>query len=158
MLSFLGMCERMKNGIRLSTRNGADCGFTMIELVMVIVIIGILAVVAAPKMNIGASSVSNGAELVASDIKATQLEAMSRHMQVTISIIGGSQTYTYGNGRTRNLGEVNAALTVSSATPITFNSIGEPVGATAVKIITVASGASTQTVTVQPYTGKVSTP
>jgi len=148
----------MKNGIRFSIRNGNSRGFTMIELVMVIVIIGILAVVVAPRINIGASSVSTGAELVASDITLTQLEAMSRHKQITISVTSGTQTYTYGNGRTRNLGEINAGLTVSSATPITFNSLGEPVGTTTAKTITLASGTSTKTVTVLPYTGKVSIP
>jgi len=146
------------NGCSLKRAISNQVGFTFVELVMVIVIVGTLSAVVAPSFNTSSFNIRNGARVVASDILATQVAAMNSHTQVAINLAPGT-TYTYGtNGDTRDLTGVNGSMSIATGSTITFNSLGEPVGLTAVQTVTVSSGGVTQNITVQPYTGKVSIP
>lgn len=136
-------------------------GFTIIEMVMVIVLIGILSITVAPRLtNTVNINLSLAANVIVSDIINTQQDAMSTHQSLGITFSSGSATYTYGkDSLTRDLTELNSALTISVGTTIRFNSIGEPknssdVGFAMVQTITVSDGSNTKSLTIQPYTGK----
>ena len=148
-----------------------DSGFTFIELIMTIVILGVLAAYATPRFSSTSDfSVAGAAEVVASDVTYTQREAMSTRQSLDITYID-TNTYTYVSNTTRDINDISADVTVSfgtetisaSADPITFNSLGEPTFgftklATATKIqrtITVQEGAVLKCIVVEPYTGKV---
>jgi MSHA pilin protein MshC len=128
-------------------------GFTMVELIMVVVLIGILAVSIVPKfMDTSAISLQGGAAMVAADIRYTQELAMSTHAPKTITFTTNDTFYTV-NSQTMNL---PSRVSISSGATFTFNSLGEPTagGGSSVQITTV--GGSTKTITVESYTGRVS--
>jgi len=133
-------------------------GFTLVELIMVLVIIGIIAATISPSLT-GSDqaqfNMRNAADLIKSDIRFTQRRAMGESTTHSISFTSGSGTYTRA-GDTRDLGGLNSALTVSTTVAITFNSFGEPNGITSPVTITLSLGGSTQNLTVEPYTGYVS--
>ncbi len=146
-----------------------DGGFTFIELIMTIVILGILAAYATPKFSSTSEfSVAGAAEVVASDITYTQREAMSTRQRLSVRIPATlpDPIYDYAydtaaaTGKPRDLTEFNASLSVTAVSPsgttdFLFNSLGEPVGITAQAAITVSDGNVTKTITIEPYTGKV---
>lgn len=132
-------------------------GFTLIELIMVLVIIGIIAVSVAPTVDQTPFNLQNAADLIKSDILFTQRRAMGELTTHNISFNSGSGTYTRA-GDTRDLTELNSGLTLSTTftgDTLTFNSLGEPNGITSPATITVSLGGSTQNLTVEPYTGYV---
>ncbi len=144
-----------------SLRNKA--GFTIIELVVVIILVGIIAAVVAPNINTDAGQVPPAADIVASDIQYTQMYAMTNNTSSCITLVPGA-TYTYaGNysapnctgGLARNLAAVGANVTVSAGQTLAFNSLGEPYGLAAAATITVANGVATKQIVVNAYTGKV---
>ena len=144
----------------LKNRNG----FTLIELVIVIILLGIIAAVAIPKINTDAGQVPPAADIVASDIQYTQMYAMTNNTSSCITLATNTATYNYAGtyaagactgGATRNLASVGANVTISAGQTIAFNSLGEPYGLAAAATITVASGGNTKNITVSPYTGKV---
>ncbi|MBI5179333.1 MAG: prepilin-type N-terminal cleavage/methylation domain-containing protein [Nitrospinae bacterium] len=136
-------------------------GFTTIELIIVIVLMGILAVAVIPKMNVDSTAAPATADLVASDILYTQMAAMSQHVRMSITMTSGSATYNYavnattGLGEARNLADIKSTASISVGQVLTFNTLGEPELITAPITITITDGTTTKSLTVQPYTGKV---
>ena len=127
-------------------------GFTIIELIMVVVLIGILAVSVVPKfMDTSAISLQGGAAMVAADIRYTQELAMSTHSPKTITFTTSDTFYTV-NSQTMNL---PSRVSISSGATFTFNSLGEPTtgGGSSVEI---QAGSSTKSITVESYTGRAS--
>lgn len=146
----------------LALRNKA--GFTMIELVIVIILVGILAAVVAPKINTDAGQVPPAADIVASDVQYTQMYAMTNNTSACITLATGAATYNYAGawaggvctgGTARDLAVVGPNVTVSAGQTLAFNSLGEPYGLAAPATITVANGAATKSIVVNAYTGKV---
>jgi len=132
-------------------------GFTLIELIMVIVIIGILAWVATTKYSARSNiSLATAAAMIKSDIRSVQALAMSQHASKTLTF-NSSTEYVFpgagGGNKTRNFNNIFDGNTSLSAYPasISFNSLGEP---------TAGYGSSitingTRTLTVLRYTGRV---
>ena len=144
-------------GMRVLARNNFQVvadqrGFTIIELIMVVVLIGILAVSVVPKFtDTSAISLQGGAAMVAADIRYTQELAMSTHAPKTITFTTNDTFYTVVS-QTMNL---PSRVSISSGATFTFNSLGEPTagGGSSVEI---TAGGSTKNITVDSYTGRVS--
>jgi len=148
-------------------------GFTVIELIVVIVIIGVLAATVLPNINFGttSSTVSSwgAAYIIASDIRYTQECAMASMVSKGISFTNGSFTsgqivYTFpatapSTSSLDPTGRLPSAVTIGTpgGNPftLTFNSLGEPEESTS-NSITVTVGGITRTITVTQYTGMVS--
>ena len=144
-------------GMRVLAQNNfqivADSrGFTLVEIIMVVVLISILAVSVVPKFtDTSAISLQGGAAMVAADIRYTQELAMSTHSPKTITFTTNDTFYTV-NSQTMNL---PSRVSISSGATFTFNSLGEPTsgGGSSIEI---QAGSSTKTITVESYTGRVS--
>lgn len=65
-------------------------GFTLVELAIVLVILGALAFVAIPRLNLGSMQVVPVAERIASELRYTQNLALTRADNHTFSVGGGS--------------------------------------------------------------------
>lgn len=140
-------------------------GFTLIELVMVIVLIGILAAVVAPRLgNLSSTNASAFADKVRADIRYAQNLAMMQNRRyrvyfntsppapaqgyaVVYDTSGGAwSSFGYaqdpsGNGNlsiTLNAGTYAGITVASTVNPIEFNSLGKPVGGAAT--VTVSPG------------------
>ncbi|HUV51115.1 MAG TPA: type II secretion system protein [Anaerolineae bacterium] len=133
-------------------------GFTLIELIMVIVIIGILAFVAIQKYPATAISLETAAAMIRSDIRSVQALAMAKHASKTLTF--SSTEYEFpviGEGnKTRRFADIFKGGISLSAYPasISFNSLGEPT-ATQDDSITITTGSASKTLKVLRYTGRV---
>ena len=124
-------------------------GFTLVELILVIVIIAIISLVAIPRMiSRGGITASLAADLAASDIRAVQQAAMASGSSKTITFGGAEYTAEGLNPAARAFPGPAVAGTFS----LTFNSLGEPDQGGS---FTVSSGGESKTVTVQAITGTV---
>jgi len=151
-------------------------GFTLIELVMVMVIVGILAVVVVPRLTTQGFNLSAIAAKLATDIRYTQSLAMSQGQRYRINFTAGSYQITDINGVAivYPMTGSTAAISVSPATlsgynpPLTnnyvaFDSKGVPYvdnssPATALAanaVITLTAGSDTSTLIIAPETGRV---
>jgi prepilin-type N-terminal cleavage/methylation domain-containing protein len=139
-------------------------GFTLIELIMVIIIIGILAATVIPKINFGTTSTTvsswGAAYMIASDIRYTQECAMASMVSKSISFTNGQSVYTFPatTPSTSSLdptGRLPSGVTIGATITFTFNSLGEP-EESASNSVTVTAGGITRTITVTQYTGMVS--
>lgn len=134
-------------------------GFTLIELIMVIVIIGILAFVALQKYPATEISFETAADMIKSDIRSVHALAMSQHASKTLTF-NSSTEYVFpaagGGNKTRNFADIFDGNISFSPKPdkITFNSLGEPTAGYG-SSITITTGSTTKTLTVLRYTGKV---
>ena len=128
-------------------------GFTLVELIMVVVLIGILAVSVVPKfVDTSAISLLGGASMAAADIRYTQELAMGTHSTKSIVFTSGNTYYTV-DAQTVNL---PSRVTISNSTTFTFNSLGEPTAGGG-SSVTLSAGSESKTITVESSTGRVST-
>ena len=127
-------------------------GFTIIELIMVVVLISILAVSVVPKFwDTSGFSIEGAAAMAVADIRYAQELAMSTHSSKTIVFTTSNDYYTVD---TRNV-DLPSRVSISSGTTFTFNSLGEPTTGGG-SSVTLSAGAETKTITVENYTGRVS--
>lgn len=132
-----------------------QAGFTFIEILIVVIIISIISATILPRFFSSQVGGSLAADVLASDIIFTQLEAMNQNRPLTVSVTTPF-TYSYGDSLSRDLRSMNLSLTISATAPVTFNSLGEPVGLSNPAVIIINDGTETASVMIEPFTGKIS--
>jgi len=140
-------------------------GMTFIELILVLMIIGILAAILIPKLDLTATSsrasVDGAAYMVASDIRYAQEWAMANRVSKTVtfstSIPPGPTGYSFTP--TSNMdpsGRLPSGVTIKTNFTVTFNSLGEPTtGGGGSVAVWDSVTTTTKTISVVNYTGKV---
>ena len=123
-------------------------GFSSMELIIVILVVGILAVAFIPKTTTEGIKLEAAASRLAADIRAAQSQAIFRGDSQTISSAGGTG-YT---ARGEQIVLVDGVTT--TAYSITFDSLGEPTGGA--ENITLTADAETKSISVKQLTGQVS--
>ena len=140
---------------------GDSAGFTLIEIVMIIILVGILVVVAAPKfLATGGFSLEGAVAMVAADLRHAQELAMASHTNTSVSFTAGDTDYTvdWQSDKVDLPGDVS--IDSVSGNPFTFNPLGEPIsgGGGSVTLIAGGGGGPTRIISVENYTGQVTVP
>jgi prepilin-type N-terminal cleavage/methylation domain-containing protein len=130
-------------------------GFTLVELVSVIVLLGILAVFAAPRFNVDAFSSRSNLDTARSILSYGQKIAIAQHRPVFVVFGGGSAGLCFDaacSARVLTPSNTPAVLPAGTAGPnFSFNALGQASGA-GVIIITLPDGS---TIPIQSETGYV---
>jgi len=140
-------------------------GFTLIELIAVMAIIGILAATVLSRINFGSlsyqTSVNGAAYMVASDIRYAQEFAMANRTTQGLTFNSNSSSYTFSKSSSFNpsgqlppIAGSPTGVTIGNNFQVTFNSLGEPITGGGGSV-SVSGGGQSRTITVVNYTGKV---
>ena len=143
-------------------------GFTLMELVIVLAIIGSMAAIALPRWAPADTTVGAQADRLARDLRHAQSMAMHQGRSLTLDIqsstayrVADSSSTTVTDPATQQafLVAMDNNVTVSG-TDTGFDSLGRPVFGgsllSSARVFTVSGSSTTATVTVSPVTGFVS--
>ncbi len=158
----------MKSGVKEKFRRVVinEKGFTTLELIFVIVIAGIMAAIAIPRMgNVSNVDAYTTARQVKSDIRYTQQRAMSKFKKTRIEFVGGADTYSIYT-ETGGVRTIIANKSLPSSSKATFDatyeyefgSDGSPAAIVGGWIVGITSGVQSRTIEVSSDTGRVTIP
>jgi MSHA pilin protein MshC len=163
----------VSNSIRIhSFRGGGVDGFTLIELVVTMIIVGILAVVAMPRLNTNTFDTTGFYQEAISSVRYAQKEAVAKHRVVCVTLAASSVTVRYAKttGTTCDTELVSPrgaspftitaknGVTLSPVTSFLFDPLGRPrtTSNTALAQLTVSiTGDGTQSFVIEAETGYV---
>lgn len=131
-------------------------GFTLVELILVMVIISILSAYAGSRLNFAGHDASGYAEIIKSSIRLAQKLAIAQRQNVTVTNLTGNINVG-GTVDTKPAGvtvSVNPVPT-PTATSITFNALGRPISINAITAITITGGDISKVICLEPETGYV---
>jgi len=154
--------EKPKFGVSIphsAFRNPQSKGFTLIEVILIMIIVGILAAFLMPRIDFTLSttaSVDGAAFMVASDIRYVQECAMANRVSKTVTFSTATPTvYTFSPSSGMDpSGRLPSGVTIGTNFIVTFNSLGEPTTGGGGSV-TVSGGGLSRTIAVLNYTGKV---
>ena len=144
-----------------------DHGFTLIELVIVLAIIGGVAVIALPRWAPADTTVHAQAERLARDLRHAQAMAMNQARTLILDIQGASAYRVIDSaGMTVTDPATQQPFTVAMDNSVSvagadtgFDSLGRPVAGgsllAAARVFTISGPATTASVSVSPVTGFV---
>ena len=151
-------------------------GFTIIELVIVIILLAILAATVSMRMPGEGINLGAQAEQLASDVRYTQSLAMSRGQRFRINFTAGTYQITDAAGVAQNHPSTGLTTAVSLGTTVlsaynpplnnsylAFDSLGVPytdptTALAALVTLTLTSSGVAMSITVAPQTGRVRFP
>ena len=157
-------------------RSTAEFGFTLVELVAIIVLVGLLAFTAIPRMPGPSLGVDAQAEQLAADIRYTQSLAMTRGDRYRINLTAASYQITDSTGTNPEIHPGTSstnpvlldAVSLSGYNPpltsnyVAFDGRGIPytvynatTAMTSSASITLTGGGATRVVVISPETGRV---
>jgi MSHA pilin protein MshC len=157
------MCPKSVKNRAIKLEVHLQRGFTMVELIAVMVIVGIIAAVAAPRfMSVDAFKSRGFRDQVISTLRYAQKAAIAQHRFVCVAFTSSSVTLTYGltsacasgtlTGPTGPyvLSSPSSNVSLGGYTPFSFDAIGKP--SVANSAITITSETS---IAVEAETGYV---
>jgi prepilin-type N-terminal cleavage/methylation domain-containing protein len=158
--------------------SGVPGGFTIVELLIVVVIIAIAAAMAVPLMSsAGSLQVKSAANMIASDLEYAKSMAISRGRRYSVVFDEDAESYQIEdeNGdviahpvrkgfdyvvdfSARGLGKVNiVSASFDSTVEVKFDFLGSPYdgdgGPLNSGVVSLSAGSSTATIVVEPVTG-----
>jgi len=137
----------------MSKKWRSDNGFTAIEAIIVIIIIGILASVLVYRLNVSrGTGITVAADQLIADIRYIQAKAMGTGVPQSITFTVGSGTYNLPGEPKRLPGGITVISTTLPDNSLTFNTLGEPAFGNTDRTITLSGS---RTLTVYGITGKV---
>jgi prepilin-type N-terminal cleavage/methylation domain-containing protein len=135
-------------------------GFTLVEMISVILVLGIISAVAVPMFDNSTINATLVANTVQTDIQYTQELAMTRNQDIAISFGAGATSYSLPTDPSGVWPADSRALpqgvTIQDAVSISFNKHGE-ISSGGATVTLIANGIQS-TVTVQGITGRATVP
>lgn len=132
-------------------------GFTLIEMITIVVVLGIISAVAIPAFDRGDIDVTLTANTVQTDIQYIQELAMTRNQSIGITFTASATSYVItddpGGVYPEETRELPQGTTIQTGGTVTFNKYGERASGSATSIV-LASGGNTATITIDQFTGR----
>jgi MSHA pilin protein MshC len=149
--------------------NKSCSGFSMIELIVIIVIAGILTVSATSRLDFASHDAAGYAEIIKSSIRLAQKLAIAQRTTVTVNFevnpcngslvngvqVVGEQCDPLPNGVTVTILTNSGEPPPTALTNITYDGLGRPTNITAMTTITVSGGDVSRVICLEPETGYV---
>ena len=143
----------------MTTQKSNYCGFTLIEIAITLIVIGILATVITINLPRSTVNLNTQAELLANNIRYTQNLAMTKGERYRFKISTQTNSYSINNStiyldKQTSFGSVTNNLIIFNSNGIPYIDTKTPLKETATIALTAADG-RTVIITIYPETGSV---